>query len=101
MNARDSDVQNASGVHVTPSANSQALFARRPAAMVTHLMLALALISAALALPPHTKVAAAERKHAIAMHGEPAHPPGFKHFPYVDPNAPKGGPPDAGAPRPV
>jgi peptide/nickel transport system substrate-binding protein len=29
--------------------------------------------------------------HAIAMHGEPALPPGFAAFPYVNPDAPKGG----------
>lgn len=29
--------------------------------------------------------------HAIAMHGEPALPPGFSHLPYADPDAPKGG----------
>jgi microcin C transport system substrate-binding protein len=29
--------------------------------------------------------------HAIAMHGEPKYGPGFKHFDYVNPNAPKGG----------
>ena len=29
--------------------------------------------------------------HAIAMHGEPALPKEFTHFPYVNPNAPKGG----------
>jgi peptide/nickel transport system substrate-binding protein len=34
---------------------------------------------------------AADRLHAIAMHGEPRHPPGFAHFPYVNPQAPKGG----------
>ena len=28
---------------------------------------------------------------AIAMHGEPALPPGFDHLPYVNPEAPKGG----------
>ena len=27
----------------------------------------------------------------IAMHGEPAEPPGFTHFPYANPDAPKGG----------
>ena len=32
-----------------------------------------------------------EPRHAIAMHGEPALPPGFTHFPYVNPDAPKGG----------
>jgi peptide/nickel transport system substrate-binding protein len=34
---------------------------------------------------------AAEPRHAIAMHGEPALPPGFAAFPYVNPDAPKGG----------
>ena len=34
---------------------------------------------------------AAEPRHAIAMHGEPALPPGFAAFPYVNPQAPKGG----------
>jgi peptide/nickel transport system substrate-binding protein len=34
---------------------------------------------------------AAETCHAIAMHGEPAMPPGFTAFPYVNPDAPKGG----------
>ncbi len=29
--------------------------------------------------------------HAIAMHGDPALPPGFDHFPYADPAAIKGG----------
>lgn len=29
--------------------------------------------------------------HAIAMHGEPKYPAGFKHFDYVNPVAPKGG----------
>ena len=28
---------------------------------------------------------------AIAMHGQPALPPGFDHLPYVNPDAPKGG----------
>ena len=32
-----------------------------------------------------------EPRHAIAMHGEPALPAGFTHFPYVNPDAPKGG----------
>jgi len=30
-------------------------------------------------------------RHGIAMHGEPALPAGFANFPYVNPNAPKGG----------
>ncbi|MEM7189801.1 MAG: extracellular solute-binding protein [Pseudomonadota bacterium] len=35
--------------------------------------------------------ASAEPKHAIAMHGDPDLPPDFENFPYVNPNAPKGG----------
>lgn len=35
--------------------------------------------------------AVAEPRHGIAMHGEPALPPDFAHFPYVNPDAPKGG----------
>lgn len=34
---------------------------------------------------------AAEPRHGIAMHGEPKYPPGFAHFDYVNPQAPKGG----------
>ena len=33
----------------------------------------------------------AEPKHAIAMQGEPALPDDFTHFPYANPDAPKGG----------
>jgi peptide/nickel transport system substrate-binding protein len=35
--------------------------------------------------------AAAEPVHALAMHGAPRHGPGFTHFPYVNPDAPRGG----------
>jgi len=35
--------------------------------------------------------AEAKPEHAIAMHGAPKYGPGFKHFDYVNPNAPKGG----------
>lgn len=35
--------------------------------------------------------ALADPVHAIAMHGEPALPPDYRHFPYVNPDAPKGG----------
>jgi microcin C transport system substrate-binding protein len=31
------------------------------------------------------------RSHGIAMHGDLKYPAGFKHFDYVNPNAPKGG----------
>ncbi|WP_425484042.1 extracellular solute-binding protein [Allomesorhizobium camelthorni] len=33
----------------------------------------------------------AEPRHAIAMQGEPALPPDYRHFSYVNPDAPKGG----------
>ncbi len=35
--------------------------------------------------------AASEPKHAIAMHGEPALAADFTHFPYANPDTPKGG----------
>ncbi len=44
-----------------------------------------------LAIAAAGRVAAGEPQHAIAMHGEPALKPGFTAFPYVDPDAPKGG----------
>ncbi len=49
-----------------------------------------AVASVALGLAP-TRGAAAEARHAIAMHGEPALGPGFAAFRYVNPAAPKGG----------
>jgi microcin C transport system substrate-binding protein len=33
----------------------------------------------------------AYRGHAIALHGDVKYPPGFRHFDYVNPGAPKGG----------
>ena len=48
------------------------------------LFLALALIA-----PARAEIIATAT--AIAMHGEPALPPGFDHVPYVIPDAPKGG----------
>jgi peptide/nickel transport system substrate-binding protein len=35
--------------------------------------------------------AVAAPRHGIAMHGEPALPPEFRHLPYANPHAPKGG----------
>lgn len=48
-----------------------------------------ALIGMALLLTSAT--AFAEPKHGIAMHGDPALAPDFKHLPYANPDAPKGG----------
>jgi peptide/nickel transport system substrate-binding protein len=36
-------------------------------------------------------VASAQKSHGIAMHGDPALPADFQNFPYVNPDAPKGG----------
>lgn len=51
---------------------------------------ALIALAALLGLAAATAVAG-EPRHAIAMHGEPAYAPGFSHFPYANPAAPKGG----------
>ncbi len=48
----------------------------------------LLLMPAVLAGPARADVITA---HAIAMHGEPKYGPGFEHFDYVNPDAPKGG----------
>ncbi len=50
-----------------------------------------ALLSAALAIVTVAAPLAVEAADAIAMHGVPALAPGFTHFPYADPDAPKGG----------
>lgn len=47
-----------------------------------------ALAAAAIAL---ASGAFAEPMHGIAMHGDPALPPDYTHFPYANPDAPKGG----------
>ncbi|HTV71347.1 MAG TPA: extracellular solute-binding protein [Rhizobiaceae bacterium] len=46
---------------------------------------------AAAALAAGAGMAQAEPKYGIAMHGEPALPADFSHFPYANPDAPKGG----------
>ena len=51
----------------------------------------LRLLAAALLLPMLANTASSQPRHAIAMHGEPAMPEGFASFPYVNPDAPKGG----------
>jgi len=49
------------------------------------------LLLGAAAVPSLPASSMAEPVHAIAMHGEPALPADFQHFPYADPDAPKGG----------
>jgi peptide/nickel transport system substrate-binding protein len=50
-------------------------------------LLATALLACAL----FGSVATAEPVEGLAMHGTPKHAPGFTHFPYVNPDAPKDG----------
>lgn len=47
--------------------------------------------AAAFALHAALAATAAHAAYAIAQYGEPKYPPGFRHFDYVNPNAPKGG----------
>lgn len=54
-------------------------------AIITLLLFALTVIPASAADGPVT------RSHAIAILGKPQLPPDFPYFPYVNPNAPKGG----------
>jgi microcin C transport system substrate-binding protein len=51
----------------------------------------LLLLSGLLAMPAAAEDAAVTRSHAIALLAKPALPPDFPYFPYVNPNAPKGG----------
>ena len=44
-----------------------------------------------LAVTAPSAAARAEGRHGLAMHGSPALPGDFAHFPYVNPEAPKGG----------
>jgi microcin C transport system substrate-binding protein len=53
---------------------------------VRFLFLAAAMLAAASAAAAQGTVS-----HAIAMHGAPKYGPGFRHFDYVNPDAPKGG----------
>ena len=50
------------------------------------ILLVIALLSAGFSYPT-----GAEPAHWIAMHGKPALPADYKYFPYVNPDAPKGG----------
>jgi peptide/nickel transport system substrate-binding protein len=49
------------------------------------------LAAAGIGVPPILHAREALHRHAIAMHGEPALPADYRHFPYVNPEAPKGG----------
>jgi len=68
-------------------------------ARVRAAQIAAALVALGIALlppfwPPFWPTASAqstEPVHGLAMHGQPRHPPGFTHLPYVNPDAPRGG----------
>ena len=53
--------------------------------------IAVLLLLAAAPAPGAAEGKVVERAHAIAMHGTPKYPPGFRYFDYVNPDAPKGG----------
>lgn len=52
-------------------------------------LLAAALLAAFLCVP--ALAGEPPKQHGLAMHGDLAYPPGFPHFAYVNPDAPKGG----------
>src|SRR5579864_8806773 len=56
-----------------------------PRSMAACLLAVACGVGALLATPP------AHAVHAIAQYGEPKYPADFKHFDYVNPDAPKGG----------
>lgn len=55
---------------------------------MNRIVAALLIIAAVLAW---NAAAQAEPRHGLAMHGQPKYGPDFKHFDYVNPDAPKGG----------
>ena len=54
-------------------------------------LLVVVLLAAALSAPPTGAVESARPAHGLSMFGELKYPPGFRHFDYVNPRAPKGG----------
>ncbi len=58
------------------------------ATLLVSFVVAIWVAALAFAEPAHAEVRTA---HAIAMHGKPKYGPGFAHFDYVNPDAPKGG----------
>jgi len=58
--------------------------------MVGHVAAALAFLTLSLACPARADDATYAGP-AVAMHGTPKYPPGFTHFDYANPDAPKGG----------
>ena len=54
-------------------------------------LLVVVLLAAAPSAPPTGAVESARPAHGLSMFGELKYPPGFRHFDYVNPRAPKGG----------
>ncbi len=59
--------------------------------MFAHRMLAAVAVTATLLAASQAHADAPKPAHGIAMHGDLKYGPDFKHFDYVNPNAPKGG----------
>ncbi len=75
---------NDSLVHMAPRSGAQA--GRWPGAVVMAVVMLLCLV------PAWADAGrGVEQVHGMAMHGAPALPASFTHFPHVDPKAPKGG----------
>jgi microcin C transport system substrate-binding protein len=53
--------------------------------------LALFMAMAIVPVPAFSAAGQSQAAHGVAMSGEPKYGPGFEHFDYVNPNAPKGG----------
>lgn len=66
------------------------LLASARAALAAVALAAGALVAQALA-PSAATAQEPQPRHAVAMHGEPALPADYTHFPYADPEAPRGG----------
>ncbi|MCZ6448836.1 MAG: ABC transporter substrate-binding protein, partial [Alphaproteobacteria bacterium] len=59
--------------------------------MAAAVVLAAAILAPAAALVAAQGTEAVRPAHGLAMHGDLKYGPGFKHFGYVNPSAPKGG----------
>lgn len=59
--------------------------------MIRSVLLAALAAGVCLAHGPAAAQPAPPKQHGLAMHGDLAYPPGFRHFAYVNPDAPKGG----------
>ncbi len=72
-------------VTLTPCCNAESIHSHARALLKAPISLLF------LGLIPFPCIAAAEPVQGLAMHGEPRETAGFTHFPYANPDAPKGG----------